>query len=42
MFARLHRLLLKINLLERFSEYSRVVYIPPRVRNWGTYTIYLH
>ena len=42
MFARLHRLLLKINLSERVSEYSPIVYITPRVRYWGTYTIYLH
>ena len=40
MLARLHRLLLKIDLSERASKYSRIVSIPPRVGYWGTYTIY--
>ena len=39
--ARSDRLLLKIDLLEQVSKFSRIVYIPPRVRYWGTYTIYI-
>ena len=40
MLARLHRLLLKIDLSERVSKYLKTAYIPPRVGYWGTYTIY--
>ena len=41
MLARLHRLLLKIDLSERVSKYSGIVSIPPRVEYWDTYTIYI-
>ena len=39
MVARLHRLLLEIDLTERVSKYSRIVSILPSVEYWGTYTI---
>ena len=41
MFARSHILLLKIDLSEPVSKYSRIVSMPPRVEYWGTYTIYI-
>ena len=42
MLARSHRLLLKIDLSERISKYSRIVSIPARVGYWGTYTMYIY
>ena len=33
--------LLKIDLSERISKYSRIAYIPLRVGYWGTYTIHI-
>ena len=40
MLARLQRLLLKIDLSQQASKYSRIVYIPPRAEYWGTYNIH--
>ena len=41
MLARLRRLFLDISLSERVCKYSSVVYVPPYVGYWGTYTIYI-
>ena len=42
MLAKLHRLLLDIDLPERVFKYSQIVSLSPRVRYWGAYTIHMY